>query len=133
MANWSGTCRSNYFRVKDEPAFLAMLEKFDIELLRKDDMFSFISDNEYGSVPDFWDEDKPEDDPISIIDLIGEHLAENSVCVIQESGAEKARYVTGHATAIAWTGEITSISLNDIYAKAQEEFGGDAQITEAID
>lgn len=128
MANWYGTCRSNYFKVKDEAAFLAMTELFELTIIRQADKIGFISNSEYGDVPRYWDD---ADELVSIIDKIAEHLAENQVCVIMEIGAEKARYVTGWALAIAWTGETTEISLGDIYAKAQDEFGGDAQITEA--
>lgn len=54
------------------------------------------------------------------------------MCVVQSIGAEKLRYVTGIAYAIHSSGEILQIDINDIYEKAQSEFGGDASITEAI-
>jgi hypothetical protein len=131
MANWYGTCRSNYFRVKDEAAFLEWIADFEATVIRDDDdKVGFISNDEYGGVPRNWPDD--DEEPISILEGIAEHLAENHVCVILEAGAEKARYVTGQAIAIAWTGERTEIQLGDIYAQAQEEFGGDAEITEAI-
>lgn len=131
MANWYGTCRSNYFRVKDEAAFAEMLGEFEARLITNSDgLVGFISDDEYGGIPNRYDED--EDEYTSITETIGEHLAENQVCVIVEAGAEKARYVTGRAIALAWNGERTEIDTRDIYKQAQDEFGGDAQITEAI-
>lgn len=131
MANWYGTCRSNYFRVKDYDGFVEFLDQFEATLIRKaPDLVGFISDDEYGMIPHFWPEDGG--DAISILDGVSEHLAENSVCVVIEAGAEKARYITGHAVAISHTGEMIHVSLGDIYAQAQEEFGGDAQITEAV-
>lgn len=129
MANWYGTCRSNYFKVKDLEAFSTMLDTMEAELITKDDLVGFIASNESGSIPDTYPED--DSDPVSILDLIADHLAENHVCVIQEVGAEKARYLTGYAFAIAWTGEMVKVSIDDIYKLAQAEFGGDAQITEA--
>jgi hypothetical protein len=130
MADWCGVSRSNYFNVKDEAAFTTFLEQFEATLIRKDDKVGFYSNDEYGAIPRMWPDDDGE--PVSILDGIAEHLAENSVCIVMESGAEKARYITGQAIAIAWTGERVEISISDIYAQAQEEFGGDAQITEAI-
>lgn len=131
MANWYGTCRSNYFAVKDVDAFIAFLSQFEADLItNKEGLVGFVSQDEYGGIPTYWPED--DSDPISITEGIAEHLAENQVCVILESGAEKARYITGQAIAIAWTGDRTDLSLTDIYKQAQDEFGGDAQITEAI-
>jgi hypothetical protein len=130
MANWYGTCRSNYFRVKDEAAFREFVGQFEARLIEKDGKVGFYSEDEFGGVPRYWPDD--DDEPVSILDGIAEHLAENSVCVVMEIGAEKACYLTGWAVAIAWTGERTEVQLGDIYAQAQEEFGGDAEITEAI-
>jgi hypothetical protein len=130
VSNWYGTCRSNYFRVKDLTAFRDFIERFEARLIEKDGKFGFVSEDDYGGVPHHWPND--EDEPVSILDGIAEHLAENQVCVIMEAGAEKARYVTGIAIAIAWTGERTEIDIGDIYKQAQDEFGGDAEITEAV-
>jgi hypothetical protein len=130
MANWYGTCRSNYFAVKDAEAFAEFVGEYEARLIEKDGLFGFVSEDEYGSIPNRYEEDN--DEFIPITESLAEHLAENQVCIIMEAGAEKARYVTGRGIAIAWTGERTEIDIGDIYAKAQEEFGGDAQITEAI-
>lgn len=131
MANWYGTCRSNYFAVRDVEAFKEMLPKYEATfIVNNDGLVGFISNNESGSFPQYWDEATDEDS--SIVDEIAPHLAENQVCVIQEVGAEKARYLTGKAFAIAWTGETILLTIDDIYALAQSEFGSDAKITEAI-
>jgi hypothetical protein len=131
MSNWYGTCRSNYFRVKDVDAFAAMLGLHEARLIEADGKVGFVSEDEYGSIPSRFDEDDESADQISILDEIAEHLAEHEVCVVLEAGSEKARYITGDALAIAWTGERVKLSLSDIYAVAQAEFGGDAQVTEA--
>jgi hypothetical protein len=130
MANWYGTCRSNYFRVKDVDAFNKFCVEHEARPIEKGGLVGFISEEEFGDMPNRYDVDT--DEYIPITDKLAEHLAEGHVCVIMVAGAEKARYVTGRAIAIAWTGERTEISLNDIYGQAQDEFGGDAQITEAI-
>lgn len=130
MADWYGTCRSNYFRVKDRNTFAAMVANFEVDLIEDEDgRVGFISNDYYGSIPVTFSE---EDEQVSILDLIAPHLAENEVCVVMEAGAEKARYITGLAIAIAWTGETTTIDLSDIYNQAQEAFGGDAKITQAV-
>ena len=70
-------------------------------------------------------------DRVSILDKISEHLADNQVCVVIEIGAEKARYLSGQAIAVSWTGERIDLDINHIYGLAQDEFGGDAEITQA--
>lgn len=130
MANWTGTCRSNYFRVKDTTAFTAMLDLHAARMIEKGDKVGFVSEDEYGSIPCRFDEDDEDADRISILDEIAEHLVNNEVCIVMKAGAEKTRYITGHAIAIAWTGERVEVSLDDIYAKALEEFGV-GQIAEA--
>lgn len=139
MADWHGTCRSNYFRVKDREAFQTMLDQYEAKLIinvENPDQVGFISEDWHGAIPTrIVDEDELTDcdmDQVSILDEIAEHLAENEVCIVMEVGSEKARYLTGFAIAISWTNERVKISLSDIYAQAQEEFGGDANITEAI-
>ena len=137
MADWYGTCRSNYFRVKDFDAFKAMLEAYEAKLIKNTDgLVGFISEDFFGSIPSRYidgDEDEGIDEEnLSILDEIAEHLADNQVCIVMEAGAEKARFITGQAIAIAWNGETTRISLSDIYKEAQEAFGDEAQITEAI-
>jgi hypothetical protein len=130
MANWYGTCRSNYFAVKDVDAFNEFCVEHQARPIEKEGLVGFVSEDEYGSIPNRYDEE--DDEFIPITAKIHEHLAEGHVCVIMEAGAEKARYVTGIAIAIAWTGERTEIDIGDIYKQAQDEFGGDAEITEAV-
>ncbi|WP_353645731.1 hypothetical protein [Mesorhizobium sp. WSM2239] len=134
MANWYGTCRSNYVHVKNPTAFANWIDQFEAKLIEKDGRFGFYSENEYGDLPTLWEH--PEtfeelDEPMSILDKIHEHLVENEVLVVMEAGAEKVRYVSGWALAIHSSGERVELHLHDIYKLAQDEFGGDAQITEA--
>ena len=130
MANWYGTCRSNYFKVKDLEAFLTMLSKYGVtHITEGEELHGFIANGD-GYVPEYWDQET--DEQFYIIDEIAAHLEVNEVCIVIEAGAEKACYITGAAYAISWTDERHTITLNDIYAEAQEEFGGDASITEVI-
>ena len=52
MANWYGSARTNYFRVKDEEAFRAALAGFDIEIYNDDEgRVTLLSQDEYGGWP----------------------------------------------------------------------------------
>jgi len=133
MADWYGTTRSNYFKVKDIVEFRAMMSSFDVEIVVKpdtQDTVCFLATTHNGAIPTY----HPTDDlhEISIVDVIAPHLADNQVCIIQEVGAEAKRYLTGTSIAISSTGEQVEVSINDIYKLAQNTFGGDAVITEVI-
>jgi len=186
MANWYGTARSNYFRVKDTNAFKAWIHAMpDLFLLEKDGKFGFYAEGDSGGFPSFInkhlaevkgtirspqgetvhtfthvaygyapdDEDvladatrhfqglpawKEQENPtldleikekseeeieVDWTSMLAPHLAEGEVAILKEAGAEKVRYITGWAMAIAWDGRTTYIGLNDIYAKAAAEFG----------
>jgi len=130
MADWHGTCRSNYFNVKNFDAFIEMLSDFDVALIQNGDgQVGFVSTDEYGSIPVRFEEDH--DDPTGVCSLIAEHLAEGQVCVILEAGAERARYITGVAIAIHSSGERVELRLNDIYDLAKAKFGV-TEIVEAV-
>lgn len=132
MSDWHGTTRSNYFKVKDLDSFKTMLSNFQVECITKEntDLVGFYSTTYNGGIPTCFPGNNLIE--VSILDCIAPHLETNEVCVVQSVGAEKQRYLTGTAIAISHTGETVSISLSDIYKEAQEQFGGDASITEAI-
>lgn len=131
MADWSGSTRSNYFKVKDLDAFKNMMSNFQAEIITREntDLVGFYSTRFNGDIPTYFPDEGKEE--VSIVEIIADHLDDNQVCIVQSIGSEKLRYVTGIAYAIHSSGEILQIDINDIYAKAQSEFGGDASITEA--
>jgi hypothetical protein len=133
MANYIGACRSNYFRVKDVNKFREAVGVFDVELIERDGLIGFLSNDDSG-MPHVYEDvlGNDLDDPRNIDEVIVDHLDENEVCVIVEAGSEKLRYVRGWAMAIHSSGERVNINIGDIYKLAQEEFGGDANITEAV-
>jgi len=54
MANWYGTARSNYFRVKDPEAFKDWINAMhDLFLLEKDGKFGFYAEGDSGSFPSY--------------------------------------------------------------------------------
>ena len=139
MANYISTWRTNYFRVKDEPAFRDFIERVgDVELVERTDnsgVFALIEGPDGdGGAPLYMlgDTEDPENsdtwryfnDHIPPFEcFLADHLARGEVAILMESGHEKLRYVSGYATAIRSDGEILSISLSLIYDAVEREWG----------
>lgn len=127
MANYTAVTRSNYFKVKDEQAFLEWVESVPdlghwknnegLHAIRSDTdgwpSFQYIEDEEGYEV----------ELDLELAPELSKHLAEGEVAVLLEAGYEKLRYITGHAVAVAWDGRIEYIDLNQIYDRAKEVFG----------
>lgn len=127
MANWYGTARSNYFRVKDEVAFKKWVETLgEITLFTHDDkpgLFALASRGEFGDWPNWrFTSDGTDSEHLDLLEELWPHLAQGEVAVIMESGAEKLRYVTGWSEAVNWHGKRVAVHLDDIYAKAAKAF-----------
>jgi hypothetical protein len=127
MANWRGTSRSNYFRVKDAQAFEADMAKFQIPYwpgeADKNDMYAISGrDDEDGYWPSAYPADDEDDEAIEfdIYEVVASHLADDEVAILMEAGAEKLRYVTGVAVAINNKGGVEEVKLDDIYEKAKK-------------
>lgn len=135
MANWYGTSRSNYFRVKEEAAFRQWADNLHLGIFEHDQDHGLFAihpgdwcDN--GSWPSC---DLETDEEIDIADQLSKHLAEGQVAVLMTAGAEKLRYITGYAIAVNADGDVVSVSLDDIYAKAAESFKvAESAITQAV-
>lgn len=126
MANWTGTARSNYFRVKDPDAFEAWVEMIGCEVIA--DMHGRLGflpgDMSDGGFPSTYDDEETgETFDIDIEADIVQFLAEGEIAVLQEIGSEGCRYLTGYSVAIAWDGRTTRVHIDDIYSKAGAEFG----------
>ena len=123
MANWYGTARSNYFKVKDEEAFLEWTESRDLEVFEgRGGLFGVApsSMSEDGSWPSY---DNEMDAEIDFQAELIEHLAEGQVAILMTIGSEKLRYLTGSSVALAWDGRRISVDIADIYDKVELEFG----------
>lgn len=137
MANYYESARTNYFRVKDIPAFIAFMatvpgSEYHVGDTADSFCVLFIEDG----VPSERYLDKPNEfgDDYEEFDFMAElapHLADGSIAVLQGSGREKLRYITGYAQAIDNTGKQVSVNIGDIYALAKKEFGEQAEITRA--
>lgn len=119
MADYYGTGRTNYFKVKDEEAFRKMASQFEVVVCeRGDGKFAVISEKEDGcfSISD------DDGDDVCMTKEIVEHLAEGEVAVFIHIGSEKARYLDGVATAVHSSGQVVQVHLDDIYEKAMNAF-----------
>ena len=134
MANWYGTARSNYFRVKDAEVFVQWAKRrglgvFKIE--RGADIFAIHGGDSTGdgSWPSY---DLDEDSEIDLVRELAEHLPKGQVAVLMEIGAEKLRYLTGVAIAVNHKGRVVQLTLSDIYYKAARAFRvAESEITQA--
>lgn len=123
MANWYGSSRSNYFRVKDREAFLQWTEKRGLGVFKSDENAEhfaiYSADNDNGSWPSY---DPEEDIEIDLVAELAQHLPKGQVAVLMEIGAEKLRYLTGIAIAVNHRGRAAVVSLDDVYRKAARTF-----------
>lgn len=125
MANYYASCRTNYFKVKDEEAFLAAMERVpDIEIDVDAKGVCILGNNPDGAGWPQWTygEDGGEDIDLEfdLVVAVSEHLQDGEVAIFMESGAEKLRYIVGYAEAINSDGERADVSLNNIYALAAD-------------
>ena len=123
MANYYATARTNYFAVKDVDAFKKELKNYSVDVIEdvKDGvtLYGFIDDNDGGFPSEYWDDSLEDDRTINWEDFFNRHLADDSVAVMVEVGAEKHRYLNGYAVAYNNKGETAEISLDEIYVKAE--------------
>ena len=124
MANWYGSSRSNYFRVKDCDAFLQWVEKRGLGLFKNSGdaaLFAIHSGDstDGGSWPSY---DLEADTEIDLATELAQHLPKGEVAVLMEIGAEKLRYLTGIAIAVNHKGLAAVVSLDDVYRKAARTF-----------
>ena len=124
MADYHAKFRSNYFWVKDSAALLAWVNEIpDLECHRRtpsveENCFAIFCDE---GQPD-WDESERE---IDFLADLSKHLVEKEVAVVMEVGWEGFRYLVGAAQAVHSSGRIITVSLTDIYERAETAFGVD--------
>lgn len=125
MANWYGSARSNFVRVKNVNAFRDWVETLpDVEIVERDDQFSLWvgSGSDSGGWPSVrWDDNDQRQD-IDLAAEIAPHLSAGEVFIFCECGAEKLRYLTGWATAVNDLGETLQVSIEDIYALVRKRW-----------
>jgi hypothetical protein len=128
MATYFSTARTNYFRVKDVDAFNKWIEQFSgLETIVQETQGTVGILFDDGVPNERWETEKDADGTEQEVDVeidfmeeLAEHLADNEVAILQESGAEKLRYVNGYSIAVNNKGERREISINNIYDLAKE-------------
>lgn len=127
MANYYSMGRTNFFAVKDPEAFSE-----EVTPLVDSNGGNVIRENRNGvdgfillfpdGLPSEYYPDDVEEDPIELdwVQVISKHLADDHVCVIQEIGNEKLRYLTGYSVAFNNKGEQQYVSLRHIYDMTKE-------------
>lgn len=131
MSNWYGTARTNFVRFADEAAYEAAKALIDSTNMQwhpheTHKLVAMVSGDDDSGGFDFTTTDDKE---IWWPDIT-QHLADGQVLVAIEAGAEKLRYVSGHANAVSKSGEYVKISLDDIYTLAFEKFGVEPTVAE---
>lgn len=120
MANYYGTGRSNYFRVKDREKFeeaLAALPVTVVESRSDQSLIALLDGNDNGDGWIMYDYEAEED--VDYVELVAPHLADGEVCIMAEVGTEKYRYLVGWAVAFNNKGVQVSVDLENIYTLAQ--------------
>jgi hypothetical protein len=135
MADWMGSARSNYFRVKDEEAFKAWVEtlpgvvaeqKEEAKLPdadapgRSEKRHCLLETDGYGWPSSRWDPQTGDQRELDLYAELSEHLLPGEVAVLQEVGAEKLRYLTGVSVAVNSAGETIVVDLDEVYEKVKE-------------
>jgi len=128
MANWIGSARTNYFRVKDVDAFKAWAQAASLAVFEEDGRFGVYSEDEYGGWPQIVFDDDTTDAhrDFDIANELAQHAAVGEIVVCLEAGAERLRYITGSAIAFKVTADGAdkiSLALDDIYNLAASKWG----------
>ena len=124
MANWYGTSRSNYFRVRDKDEFLKWADGRGLGVFNNKesaDLFAIYGgeNTDDGSWPSY---DVEADTEIDLVGELAQHLPKGQIAVLMEIGAEMLRYLTGVAIAVNHKGRVVELTLSDIYRKASRSF-----------
>ena len=136
MSNYYGVVRTNYFHVKDEEQFRALMAKTagdeggielwdDVKAADGKQMFGF---GVFGGISGIQNDNDEYDDESydRFIDGLMECVADDDAILIFEAGHEKLRYVGGGVTIITAKG-IEYINLEESARKIVHELLGNEQ------
>ena len=128
MANYYSMARTNHFAVKNLDSFKEEMDKISdvsrpIEVWEsKGEKITVVLGFPEGLPDSYYDGDADEEHELDWVNIISAHLEDDWVCVIQEIGWEKLRYLTGYALAFNNKGGIDRTDLDEIY-EAGEHLG----------
>ena len=128
MANWIGTARTNYFRVKDVAAFKTWAAGAGLGVFERDGRYGLYSEVEHGAWPaNVLDAAAIDNDrAFDLVPELNPHVGEGEIVVCIEAGAENIRYITGEAIAFkasAGRPDKITVTLDDIYELAHALWG----------
>lgn len=130
MANYIGSFRSNYFRVKDLDTFRSWCDRFGLESLKGEGQHAGLvgflegQNSDGNGIPTtIYDAEAEEDVDVNFNAELAALLAEGEVAVVMEVGYEKLRYLHGYAVAVHASGETEEVSLRSIYELAEQRWG----------
>lgn len=127
--DYIGSCRSNYFAVKDEEEFKRWCERTHLtftqgnpkEFIFNGKRYNYVGFyKEDGGLPSIMDDENGDAQDVEFMEELRKHLIPGSVAIVQEVGSEGMRYLTGYAMAINSKGKIVSIGIEDIIDKARK-------------
>lgn len=126
MANWHGSARTNYVKVKDYDALVKFLDGIPVEVHPHPNAENFVmfqpTDNDSGDFSYQYLDDDGDEMYWSWQEAVCPHLVEGQVLILMTVGSEKLRYLTGYAEAYAWDGRNVGININEIYCRAAQMF-----------
>jgi hypothetical protein len=121
MANYLCSCRSTYFKVKDDAKFIAWASGISeitarIEADGDHKGFAVIlgNDPDGGGWPGQWFNDKKDElEEFDFFNELSQHLAKDWSVILMEAGAEKLRYIIAQAVLVDWRGRVKVIDAED--------------------
>ena len=122
MANFYGSARTNYFKVKNLAKFKKALDNADVQVVgnvNDGELVALLSCGDGGWCSSYWDDVTGDAVEIDIPSIVAKHLKKGWVAVFLEVGAENLRYILGGAIAVNCKNESVYISLDSIYEKAK--------------
>ena len=139
MANYECVIRTNYFHVKDEDQFQALMDVVSADSLefweKKDEngspVFAFGSIGPVYGIPHLIEGGESEADEESYDELLyqlKDLVAEGEAVIIMEAGHEKLRYVSGNAT-IVTSETVDYVNLERAALKLARELLGASDYT----
>ena len=123
MANYFGTARTNYFRVKNIETFMKSVKDYKVIVVKNDEGKVALLDDSYYGAFEFRllnEETYEYDESTHLIDLVSSHLEEEEVAIFISAGAEKKVYISGFSIAVNSKNQRKTINLDNIYKKAKK-------------
>jgi hypothetical protein len=133
MSNWYGAARTNHVHVEDLDGLKARIDMWPIDISHREDTGAVVfipHDTDSGDFDYAKVDDEGEDISFDWAVDVMPYIREGEVLIVQSSGAERLRYVTGDAQAYRRIGDdvqSVGISLHDIYTLAAQTFDVDVK------